>query len=97
MKSAASRGAVEAAAPAGADVADTSAAFCDPAADQGVVRAVRMHPGILAHVGFRPGPAASRPRVLVVEDEYFLADDIARALVRLGAEAVGPVPTSAAA
>lgn len=31
-------------------------------------------------------------RVLVVEDEYFIADDIARALDRLGAEVVGPVP-----
>ncbi|MGI4977374.1 MAG: response regulator [Janthinobacterium lividum] len=56
-----------------------------------------MHPGTLAHVGFRPGPAAPKRRVLVVEDEYFLADDIACALVRLGAEAVGPVPTRAAA
>lgn len=31
-------------------------------------------------------------RVLVVEDEYFIADDIARALRRLGAEVVGPAP-----
>lgn len=31
-------------------------------------------------------------RVLVVEDEYFIADDIARALSRLGAEVVGPAP-----
>ena len=31
-------------------------------------------------------------QVLVVEDEYFIADDIARALDRLGAEVVGPVP-----
>jgi CheY-like chemotaxis protein len=30
-------------------------------------------------------------RILVVEDEYFLADDIGRALVSLGAEVVGPV------
>jgi len=34
-------------------------------------------------------------RVLVVEDEYFIADDIARALSTLGAEVVGPVPTRA--
>ncbi len=34
-----------------------------------------------------------RLRVLVVEDEYFIADDIARALIRHGAEVVGPVPT----
>lgn len=32
-------------------------------------------------------------RVLVVEDEYFLADDMARALESLGAQVVGPVPT----
>jgi DNA-binding response OmpR family regulator len=30
-------------------------------------------------------------RVLVIEDEYFLADDIARALSSLGAEIIGPV------
>ena len=39
------------------------------------------------------GLALAGHRVLVVEDEYFLADDIARALVGLGAETVGPVPT----
>ena len=32
-------------------------------------------------------------RVLVVEDEFFIADDLARALTALGAEVVGPVPT----
>jgi CheY-like chemotaxis protein len=31
--------------------------------------------------------------VLVAEDEYFIAQDIARALHALGAEVVGPVPT----
>jgi DNA-binding response OmpR family regulator len=35
------------------------------------------------------GPLAGR-RVLVVEDEYFLADDIVRALTALGARVVGP-------
>src|SRR3712207_954447 len=35
-------------------------------------------------------PLAGR-RVLVVEDEYFIADDIARALRKLGAEVVGPL------
>jgi CheY-like chemotaxis protein len=35
------------------------------------------------------GPLAGR-RVLVVEDEYFLADDIVRALTSLGARIVGP-------
>ena len=38
------------------------------------------------------GAPASR-RVLVVEDEYFLADDLAQALETLGAQVVGPVPT----
>ncbi|HEX2136550.1 MAG TPA: response regulator [Microvirga sp.] len=36
-------------------------------------------------------------RVLVVEDEYFLADDMAQALKKLGATVVGPVPTRDAA
>jgi len=30
-------------------------------------------------------------RVLVVEDEYYLADDLAQAITRSGAEVVGPV------
>ncbi len=38
------------------------------------------------------GPLATR-RVLVVEDEFFLADDMAEALRALGAEVVGPAPT----
>lgn len=36
-------------------------------------------------------------RVLVVEDEYFIADDIARALKLLGAEVVGPAQSQAEA
>ena len=36
-----------------------------------------------------PLPLANR-RFLVVEDEYYIADDIAQALRRLGAEVVGP-------
>jgi CheY-like chemotaxis protein len=36
-------------------------------------------------------------RVLIVEDEYFLADDMAQALEKLGAQVVGPVPTTGAA
>ena len=32
-------------------------------------------------------------RVLIVEDEYFLADDMAKAVQKLGAQVVGPVPT----
>jgi CheY-like chemotaxis protein len=39
--------------------------------------------------GQNPGPLAGR-RVLVVEDEYFLADDIVRVLTGLGARIVGP-------
>ncbi|WP_114946397.1 response regulator [Microvirga calopogonii] len=43
------------------------------------------------------GPAyegmLARRRIMVVEDEYFIADDMAKALERLGAEIVGPVPT----
>lgn len=31
-------------------------------------------------------------RILVVEDEYFIADDLSRALQRRGAHVVGPVP-----
>jgi DNA-binding response OmpR family regulator len=38
-----------------------------------------------------------RYRVLVVEDEFFLADDISRALTRTGIEVVGPVARSKAA
>jgi len=39
----------------------------------------------------RPTPLAGR-RILVIEDEYFLADDIARHLASLGAEILGPIP-----
>ena len=35
------------------------------------------------------GPLTGR-RVLVIEDEYFLADDIVQALTALGARVVGP-------
>lgn len=42
-----------------------------------------------------PDPAAKGTlagrRILVVEDEFFLADDMARALAELGAVVVGPV------
>jgi CheY-like chemotaxis protein len=38
----------------------------------------------------KTGPLAGR-RVLVVEDEYFLADDIAQALTACGAGIVGPI------
>ena len=36
-------------------------------------------------------------RVLVVEDEYFLADDMSAALKKLGAEVIGPENTTAEA
>jgi CheY-like chemotaxis protein len=36
-------------------------------------------------------------RVLVVEDEYFIADDVAAELAALGADVVGPVPDLARA
>ena len=39
----------------------------------------------------------SGARILVVEDEYYLADDLACALQRCGAEIAGPVATAAAA
>jgi CheY-like chemotaxis protein len=38
-----------------------------------------------------PGGPLSGRRVLVIEDEYFLADDIAHALKQLGARIVGPI------
>ncbi len=39
----------------------------------------------------------SGARVLVVEDEYYLADDLSRSLVSVGAEVVGPVGSLAEA
>ena len=42
--------------------------------------------------------AGTRPyRILVVEDEYFIADDLVQALAAVGAEVVGPLPDPAAA
>ncbi len=43
----------------------------------------------------RPRPVSSLrdKRILVVEDEYHIADDVAFELRGLGAEVVGPVPT----
>jgi CheY-like chemotaxis protein len=40
-------------------------------------------------------PGLKDRRVLVVEDEYFLADDLARALHDAGAQVVGPIATAA--
>ncbi|WP_201833797.1 response regulator [Microvirga zambiensis] len=42
-------------------------------------------------------PDLSGLRVLLVEDEYFLADDLCQVLQRCGAEVVGPVPSLAKA
>ncbi len=36
-------------------------------------------------------------RILLVEDEYYIADDICRALTECGADVVGPVPSLAKA
>lgn len=36
-------------------------------------------------------------RILVVEDEYLLADDLCGTLIRAGAEVVGPIPSVAQA
>lgn len=36
-------------------------------------------------------PSAKRCRVLIIEDEYFLGQDLAKALRLLGCEVVGPV------
>jgi CheY-like chemotaxis protein len=40
-----------------------------------------------------PQPSLSGRRVLVVEDEFFVADDLVQAITQLGAEIIGPVPT----
>src|SRR5690349_19644228 len=42
-------------------------------------------------------PSLQGSRVLILEDEYFLADDLARALRERGAEPVGPVSSVAEA
>ena len=42
-------------------------------------------------------PGLARKRILVVEDDYLVAMDIARALERAGAEVVGPAPAVEAA
>lgn len=44
-------------------------------------------------MGTQSQPSLSGSRVLVVEDEYFLADDLVQAITQLGAEVLGPVPT----
>jgi DNA-binding response OmpR family regulator len=40
-------------------------------------------------------PRLSGRRILVVEDEYLIADDITQALLSAGAEVLGPVATAA--
>jgi DNA-binding NtrC family response regulator len=44
-----------------------------------------------------PDPRLTGRRVLVVEDEYLLASDLAAALERESAEVIGPVPSVAQA
>lgn len=48
-----------------------------------------------------PDAMAEQPlqghHVLVVEDEFYIADDIANALLALGAKVLGPVPTAGGA
>jgi len=39
------------------------------------------------------GSSLSGRRILIMEDEYLLADDLRRALQTLGVETVGPFPT----
>lgn len=45
----------------------------------------------MSSVNTGTAPSLSGRRILVVEDEYFLADDMAEALRALGAAVVGPV------
>jgi hypothetical protein len=53
-------------------------------------RSWRLNVSIVLH---EHAPLMGR-RILVVEDEYFLADDIRRALQSLGAEIAGPSANS---
>jgi CheY-like chemotaxis protein len=41
----------------------------------------------------QPQQSLTGRRVLIVEDEFFVADDLAQAVAQLGGEIVGPVPT----
>lgn len=43
------------------------------------------------------GQKLTGSRILIVEDEYFLADDARSTLAGMGAEVVGPVPTASEA
>lgn len=43
------------------------------------------------------GTALAKHRILVVEDDFLLADDVKRILTRAGAEVLGPFPTESAA
>ena len=42
--------------------------------------------------GSDANPSLEGRRVLIVEDEYFIADDMAQALRDMGAEVLGPAP-----
>jgi DNA-binding LytR/AlgR family response regulator len=43
-----------------------------------------------------PGPLAGR-RVLIVEDQFLIADEMRRSVIALGGEAIGPCPSVTAA
>ncbi len=54
-------------------------------------------PGTIGTWKVRLPDALAGCRVLVVEDDYFLANDMGTVLSRAGADVIGPVPTLAAA
>src|SRR3712207_1892302 len=41
----------------------------------------------------QPQQSLTGRRVLIVEDEFFVADDLAQAVAQLGGEIIGPVPS----
>jgi DNA-binding response OmpR family regulator len=48
-------------------------------------------------IAAKPHPQLGGRRVLVIEDEYFIADDLRQMLADLGAEVIGPFPDLAEA
>jgi CheY-like chemotaxis protein len=46
---------------------------------------------LIAAIASAVSAPLSGRRVLVIEDEYFIADDMTRALASLGAEVIGPI------
>jgi len=51
------------------------------------------NPHDLGEMGSVAESAPAGRRILIVEDEYFLADDLKQILSRRSAEVLGPVPT----